>query len=482
MPRPKVYGLVVLLAACGSDPTDAGPLPAVALEVVSGGSQSQLAGYPLDAPVVVRAVGAEGAPVANVEVVVGDLPPGAELELSGSRTGPDGTLSATWRLAPRLGAQMLQLTMPSITGAAALNVSAEGTGAAVRAISGDARTGMCAVYLDGRLGCWKVNEQPPLVPPSAVIVDGPERYRDVAVSADAVYGGDTFGCAVTEAGRARCFVIPQGDSGPTAWSEVGGAHPALVQITGRRIGSLHATYCATDENGGAWCWGRNADGQVGDGTMNDADTPVQLAISDPVIDLSLDWSVGCALTTTGETWCWGEEWRNRLVEPAGTGPSRLDTDLRFTAIAVFRHQALCGITTAAILHCWGQGVPYALWSSGTGPFGGMGPSSAVQSFVGARSIVGLEDMTFVTTADGIGAWWGDLFNLHTPSSQWATSPRAPKYPFGFTTLIQREESRTICGRNGPTDPVICFRNEMLFSYPTHVVDPKLVIGFGVPGP
>jgi alpha-tubulin suppressor-like RCC1 family protein len=34
--------------------------------------------------------------------------------------------------------------------------------------------------------------------------------------------------------------------------------------------------CAVKSDGSAWCWGENADGQLGDGTTTDSLTPAQV--------------------------------------------------------------------------------------------------------------------------------------------------------------------------------------------------------------
>lgn len=39
-------------------------------------------------------------------------------------------------------------------------------------------------------------------------------------------------------------------------------------------GSLHS--CALEANGSAWCWGRNANGQLGSGNLFDSTLPVQI--------------------------------------------------------------------------------------------------------------------------------------------------------------------------------------------------------------
>lgn len=465
-----------VVLGCDASTTDPLTTPSAAtqLVVVSGQGQSQLAGYPLADEIVLEARDASGRPVAGEPVEISGLAPSAEVFTDTNITNATGRFTLRWRLAARLGDQELQARLPSRPEVPLTRISATATGSAVRAISGDAALGMCAVYLDGRLGCWKVDENPPLVPPTATLADGPERYRDVAMLWDRSSEAKQ-GCAVTDTGRVRCFDLVGPDATPGAWVDIGGTHPPFVQMVSRGFTPAH---CAIDASGDVWCWGNNSGGLVGDGTTIAAATPTRLAIPAPVTEVALETNVGCALTVTGEVYCWGKFWRDRLEDTTGTGPSRLVTALRFSSIDVFDVNALCGITSAQLVYCWGNGSPQSLRQGGA-----VGPSAnPLLSYTGARSLIGQRELTFVTTPDGVGAWWGDIEMLHTPSDQRATMPRPPQYPLGFTTLIQHEEATTICGRNAPTDPAICFRTEMFFGFPTHVVDPKLVIGFGVPGP
>ncbi|MBL8996099.1 MAG: Ig-like domain-containing protein [Gemmatimonadetes bacterium] len=82
------------------------------IELVSGGSQSAEQGSPLGAPVVVRALGSTGAPVAGVAVGFAvDTGAGAGAVGSASvTTDAAGLAQTTWTLGARLGAQSLTAT------------------------------------------------------------------------------------------------------------------------------------------------------------------------------------------------------------------------------------------------------------------------------------------------------------------------------------------------------------------------------------
>lgn len=93
-----------------------------------------------------------------------------------------------------------------------------------------------------------------------------------------------------------------------------------VQVS---AGHLHS--CAVLEGGSVWCWGSNADGQLGDGTTNDADVPRQVT-SLPAAAISVhaggydsptagEHSHTCALLLGGVVYCWGNNDHGQL----GTG-------------------------------------------------------------------------------------------------------------------------------------------------------------------
>jgi len=135
---------------------------------------------------------------------------------------------------------------------------------------------VCGVAVPDGLGyCWGRLDTRPLgsaIPEGTrdtpIVIPGALLYRNVAA------GGD-FTCGVTPSGS---FCV-----GATHLSNAAGSTPTPIPAEDRHRfetivgGSFHG--CAIDTNGGAWCWGRNFEGQVGAGEyMTLATEPRQLRI------------------------------------------------------------------------------------------------------------------------------------------------------------------------------------------------------------
>ena len=63
------------------------------------------------------------------------------------------------------------------------------------------------------------------------------------------------------------------------------------------------TFAAIKEDGSLWLWGKNSDGQLGNGTTNDSTTPVR--VLENVVAVSCDGSNTAAITKDGSLWMWG---------------------------------------------------------------------------------------------------------------------------------------------------------------------------------
>ena len=74
-------------------------------------------------------------------------------------------------------------------------------------------------------------------------------------------------------------------------------------FSGIVAGSAHT--CARGRDGSAWCWGRNANGQLGDGTTDDRTRPGTVPGLSRVRSLDAGSGHTCAMQDGGETWCWG---------------------------------------------------------------------------------------------------------------------------------------------------------------------------------
>ena len=148
----------------------------------------------------------------------------------------------------------------------------------------------------------------------------------------------------------RRYLAHEGDASSTCVGDSCAGDP-LVEVA---AGADHA--CARRRDGSVSCWGRNDDGQLGDGTR----TPRALDVA--VKDLAGAVSVAagqrhtCAATSKGEVLCWGADDAGQLGD--GGGPSRarpLAVAGISTALAVSAGEAFsCAVLTDGTVQCWGD--------------------------------------------------------------------------------------------------------------------------------
>ncbi|HET9985928.1 MAG TPA: hypothetical protein VFQ38_20180 [Longimicrobiales bacterium] len=166
----------------------------------------------------------------------------------------------------------------------------------------------CAISTsDDAAKCWGSNSfgelgtgASPLNQNSPQLVTGGRDFRDITV------GTANFTCATTTDSDTFCW--GRNDSGQLGNGSIRNS-TTPVQILGARdfvqidAGGAHA--CGITSDGQAFCWGRNTAGQLGDGTTTDRNTPVAVSASLDFKEISAGEQHTCAVTTGGDVWCWG---------------------------------------------------------------------------------------------------------------------------------------------------------------------------------
>ncbi len=125
-----------------------------------------------------------------------------------------------------------------------------------------------------------------------------------------VTSGGSHVCALVHNGGAWCWGFNDngqlGDGTTTNRSTpvaVSGLPLNLAQIA-----AADDHTCALLANQTVKCWGLNSKGQLGDGTTSDSSTPVKVAGLTDVVQIALGDAYTCALLASGDVQCWG--WNN----------------------------------------------------------------------------------------------------------------------------------------------------------------------------
>jgi hypothetical protein len=116
--------------------------------------------------------------------------------------------------------------------------------------------------------------------------------------------------------------------------------------------------CALLNDSSVKCWGGNANGQLGDGTQNQANMPVTVTGLPPAQAITAGGAHTCALLNDGSVRCWGLNERGQLGD--GTFVSRA-APVAVPGLPAISKIAAGGPHTCAAsaadggLYCWGNG-------------------------------------------------------------------------------------------------------------------------------
>ena len=199
--------------------------------------------------------------------------------------------------------------------------------------------------------------------------------------------GTFHSCALLANGEVKCWGYSgYGELGQGSMVNVGdapnqmGDNLAAIQLgSGRTATAIAAgTYhsCALLDNGQVKCWGANARGQLGNGTivnvgdvaneMGDNLSPIQLGSGRTATAITAGDSHSCALLDNGQVKCWGYNVYGQLGQGSmvnvGDAPNEMGDNLAAiqlgsgrtaTAIAAGTYHS-CALLDNGQVKCWGD--------------------------------------------------------------------------------------------------------------------------------
>jgi alpha-tubulin suppressor-like RCC1 family protein len=235
----------------------------------------------------------------------------------------------------------------------------------------------CGLDQSGAAYCWGFTDFGELGDGS----DAGSSSVPVAVDTSGVLAGKTLSqvtaglqdaCAMDGSGAAYCWgfgLFGQLGNGSTDDSSVpvavdtGGvlAGKALTEISD---GAQEA--CGLDRSGAAYCWGRNNDGQLGDGSTDDSSVPVAVdtggvLAGKTLTQISAGAGFTCALDSAGAAYCWGFNFNGQLGDGStddSSVPVAVDTGGVLAGKTLTQitagNEGVCALARTGTGYCWGD--------------------------------------------------------------------------------------------------------------------------------
>ncbi len=201
------------------------------------------------------------------------------------------------------------------------------------------------------------------------------------------------------------------------------ANPAPVSGLGGNVTAIAAQFfgtCALLGDATVRCWGRNAFGELGNGTITSGNTQgigapgTVTGLGRPVTAISAGGGFACALLNDNTLWCWGDDGYGQLgdgmarTEFGATGSPVPVKVLGLSALSTIAGVAggafhTCAIGTNGNIFCWGINDRGSL-GRGTATDFEVTPSgvSLTQAAIGLTS--GYEHSCMVVSGGGVRCW------------------------------------------------------------------------------
>ena len=133
--------------------------------------------------------------------------------------------------------------------------------------------------------------------------------------------------------------------------------PPGVTFTAVTAGQGHT--CALATGGAVYCWGRNADGQLGDSSNTDRHTPTAVSVSPGLTFLTVSAGVGhsCAVGADTKTYCWGRNTSGQLGDGTKTArivPTVVSGGLTFDLVSAGAFHTCARTGDHSLFYCWGS--------------------------------------------------------------------------------------------------------------------------------
>jgi alpha-tubulin suppressor-like RCC1 family protein len=284
-----------------------------------------------------------------------------------------------------------------------------GLGSGVTAISaGGSHT--CALTTGGGVKCWGEGY-------SGQLGDGTDASRNTPVDVvglgsgvAAVSAGGSHTCVLTTAGGVKCWGYNDSGELGDGTKENKYTPVEVVGLANSMAGIAAGTYhtCALTTAGSAICWGGNLFGELGDGSLEGKDIPVNVVdLDNGVVTIAPGQHHTCALTNAGGVKCWGYNEHGQLGIGMWAGDKNTPVDVvgmdgGVSAISTGGTHT-CALTNIGGVKCWGYNGYSQLGNSTTESRNTPDDVVGLDSGVAAVSAGGMHTCALTTTG-GVKCW------------------------------------------------------------------------------
>ncbi len=313
------------------------------------------------------------------------------------------------------GSTTARLVPTNVTGLAATPIQISNGGAHV-----------CVLLSTGGVRCWGDNSNYQMGDGTISTRLTPSNVLTLAGVTHVACGG-YHGCALLSTGNVKCW-------GSNSYGQLGDGTTSnrntptdVVGLSGvvQLVGSSYHT-CALTASEGVKCWGLNMYGQLGDGTNTDRLTPTNVvSLSQGVVSISAGLFHSCAVMAYGGVRCWGKNDNGQLGDGTTTSTN---TPVNVTSLSQAATRLMigygsthtCVVLADTTIQCWGRNNEGQL---------GDGTTTTPRSLPSTVSSVsgGADCWRVLSHVCPAGCWWREVLGLQLRRAGWRRHVHDPSH-------------------------------------------------------
>jgi alpha-tubulin suppressor-like RCC1 family protein len=293
--------------------------------------------------------------------------------------------------------------------------------------AGNAHT--CAIRGADLLFCWGSDTDGQLGNGASGATTSPSLVASVPTEWRSVSSGTSHTCGIRTSSR---FLFCWGsDADGQLGNGADGGTDVPVQITGAanwNAVSAGTSHTCAIRNSGLLCWGSDADGQIGNGGDGSPASPQPITSATDWKSVSVGDSHSCAIRSTGKLYCWGSDTEGQIGNGSGgggtTSPTQITSATDWTSVSAGAAHT-CAIRGAGLLYCWGSNDYHQTVEAGGGD---VGSPQRISGYSDWRAVDAGKRHTCALRGTGSLYCWGS----QTPPS--SKTPAGSGYPANVLNL------------------------------------------------